>query len=710
MEGDNKEGQAHVVDQRIEHESFNEHVKKQEYQRLKFLLEKTTIYSKFLADKLKKNEEEAAAEVNEAQEPVAGKGQGTKKGNQRAAEPEKAPFRQPSLVTGATLRDYQLEGVEWLVSLFENGLNGILADEMGLGKTLQCIAFLAFLREQGIYGPFLVVAPLSTISNWVSEINRFAPKMPALLYHGTQTEREELRRTRLANPGGPKFPIVVTSYEIAMNDRKFLQKHYWKYLIVDEGHRIKNLNCKLIRELKAINTANRLLLTGTPLQNNLAELWSLLNFLLPDIFDDLDSFRSWFDLGDLEDERVRLEDEQELSIISNLHTILKPFLLRRLKADVEHGLPPKKEYLLYCGLSSQQQALYQAILNRRIRQHLDHKEADPVPAVDGPKRRRRTTIKGEFREAESDDSFTLSESSESEALSADDGWNAVSQVITGSRSLQNALMQLRKACNHPYLFEQPIDVASGESIVSEALVETSGKMRILDQLLPALIAGGHRVLIFSQMSRMLDILEDYLSLRALRYCRIDGSVPQTERSQQIAQFNAPSSKIPVFLLTTRAGGLGINLVSADTVIFYDSDWNPQMDLQAQDRAHRIGQTRPVLVYRLAVANSVECRILERATSKRRLEKMVIHEKKFKGRQRYAQEDQRIKLEDLEAILKEQDAVVHGTGEDAHASLSKVELDCLLDRSEVAFSQKDTQTSAFKVLQEIRNEAMDALAH
>lgn len=478
-------------------------------------------------------------------------------------------------------------------------------------------------------------------------------------------------------------------------------------MIVDEGHRIKNMNCKLIKELKEYNSANRLLLTGTPLQNNLAELWSLLNFLLPDIFDDLDSFQSWFDFDNLEageGAHKILDEEAEHSVISNLHTILKPFLLRRLKVDVEKELPKKKEYLLYAGLSQKQQELYQAILNRKLRDYLSkgkNEKSTENPVF--PSGKRRVIQKGRFKEPEIDDSFTVTESSsDSEEIKP-----KVKPENAVPMHLQNVLMQLRKACNHPYLFDHPVDPDTDEYLIDKNLIDLSGKMQLLDQLLPYLINLGHKVLIFSQMSRMLDILEDYLVFRSIKYCRIDGSVSQSDRSAQMKLFNT-DPKIPVFILTTRAGGLGINLVSADTVIFFDSDWNPQMDLQAQDRVHRIGQTKPVIIYRFAVANSVESKILERAGSKRRLEKMVIHRKKFKGKQQYFKDD-RILVEDLEAILKTEEAEKFSFDSDKHC-LSKEDLEFITDRSEEAFARTlDGSNSAFKVLEEVRDHTMDSLA-
>lgn len=403
-------------------------------------------------------------------------------------------------------------------------------------------------------------------------------------------------------------------------------------------------------------------------------------------------------MGDLEEnEQQLLDEESEVSVISNLHTILKPFLLRRLKSDVERGIPPKKEYLIYGKLSTAQHDLYQAILTRRLREHFEPEKK----SIELDKKKRRSVVAGQFKEAESGDSFgefNEADSSEVELVPA--------TLRSGPKNLQNALMQLRKACNHPYLFERPID-KNGQVTVTEEIVTCSGKMALLDQLLPSLISKGHRVLIFSQMNRMLDILADYLDLRSIEFCRIDGSMAQAERSEQLTTFRAKQSSIPVFILTTRAGGLGINLTAADTVIFFDSDWNPQMDLQAQDRVHRIGQTKPVLIYRLAIANSVETRILERANSKRKLEKLVIHQKKFKGRQQYYK-DERILLEDLESILQDQDAQPYNRDE-GRMALTKEDLSVLLNRSPETFTQTGSADSqAFKVLQESRSTLMDSL--
>ena len=262
-------------------------------------------------------------------------------------------LKQPAAIQG-TMRPYQTVGVHWLVGLYENGLNGILGDEMGLGKTIQSIAMLAHLSGMGVNGPFMVVGPLSTLHNWSNEFKKWCPSMEAVIYHGSQQTRADLRGRHFRAKGNAQgktvMPVMITSYEIVIRDIKELRRIQWKFLIIDEGHRLKNMNCRLIRELKTLGCdgCNRLLLTGTPLQNNLTELWSLLNFLLPGIFDDLDSFQQWFNFDFSSanvDQRV-LQGELQQGVVTKLHQILRPFLLRRLKQDVEIGLPKK------CGQSS----------------------------------------------------------------------------------------------------------------------------------------------------------------------------------------------------------------------------------------------------------------------------------------------------------------------------------------------------------------------
>ncbi|KAH0485931.1 MAG: uncharacterized protein KVP18_003657 [Porospora cf. gigantea A] len=508
----------------------------------------------------------------------------TSKRSRRPTEEEEDPEEnitrlsvQPSLLTGATLKNYQLEGLNWLISLYENGLNGILADEMGLGKTIQTITLFAYLKEfRSIEGPHLVLAPKSTLGNWLSEINRFCPALKAFKFHGTKDERELMKQTAFA-PGA--YDVYITSYELCVREKNLLQKMRWRYLVIDEAHRIKNEASKLSQVTRTFRTEFRLLLTGTPLQNNLHELWSLLNFLFPEIFASSEEFESVFDLTSQDDTISQSDREaKNAEIVTRLHKILRPFMLRRVKVEVTVDLPPKKELLLYIPLSQMQKQLYRALLA---------KNAD----------------------------------------AAHDG----AGVPSRSR-LMNLAMQLRKACNHPYLFEgyeEPTADPFGEH-----LIKNSGKMTFIDRLLTRLIASGSRVLIFSQMTRMLDILDDYCRLRYFKYCRIDGSTSGHDRDAAIEGFNAPGSEIAVFLLSTRAGGLGINLTAADTVVLFDSDWNPQVDLQAMDRAHRIGQTRPVNVYRLIHEHTIEEKVLEKATMKLQLDSAVIQQGGYSSKNRH----------------------------------------------------------------------------
>ncbi|XP_055806627.1 ATP-dependent DNA helicase DDM1-like [Solanum dulcamara] len=537
------------------------------------------------------------------------------------------------LLTGGKLKSYQLKGVKWLISLWQNGLNGILADQMGLGKTIQTIAFLAHLKGNGLDGPYLIIAPLSTLSNWLNEMERFVPSINAIIYHGDKKQRDEIRMKHMPRTIGPKFPFVITSYEIAMSDaRKFLRHYSWKYLVVDEGHRLKNSKCKLFKELKLLPIENKLLLTGTPLQNNLAELWSLLNFILPDIFSSHDEFESWFDLSGKfsnESEKEEMEERRRAQVVAKLHAILRPFLLRRLKVDVEQMLPRKKEIILYATLTDYQKKFQEHLINRTLEGYL------------------------------------------------------IENVSTGNGfkgRLNNLMIQLRKNCNHPDLLES---IFNGSNFFPpvEQIVEQCGKFRLLDRLLSKLFAREHKVLIFSQWTRVLDIMDYYFSERGFDVCRIDGSVKLDERKRQIKEFNDVCSKYRIFLLSTRAGGLGINLTAADTCILYDSDWNPQMDLQAMDRCHRIGQTKPVHVYRLSTALSVEGRILKRAFSKLKLEHVVIGKGQFKQERSKPSMDVKdvTEEEELLSLLKDQDSEEDKL---VQTDVSDEDLERILDRSDL----------------------------
>lgn len=663
--------------------------------------------------------------------------------------------RQPKLVTGGTMRSYQLEGLEWMLSLYQNGINGILADEMGLGKTIQTISMLAHLWENNSFGPFLIAAPLSTTSNWVAEFDKWTPTIPVLLYHGAKKERENLRKTRLKNPGTKDFPVVVTSYEICMNDRKFLTHFGWQFIIIDEGHRIKNLDCRLIRELQQFQSANRLLITGTPLQNNLVELWSLLHFLLPTVFDKLSTFESWFDFSGLKDKssfEQLLSEERQQYLVKSLHAVLKPFLLRRVKTDVESLMPKKREYVLYAPLTPMQRELYQAILDGTSRSYLEDKAVERLSvglpsragtplsirsntnslkrkAVSGantpnksakPSRastpasvastRGRGRAKRNYEEVSDDEYFAnidkeertpekeeeIDSDGEEERIRAATFEIAKRQLL--QKKLGNPIMQLRLCCNSPYNFFNPFlkaEVENGETFASdtepdETIVSTSGKMLLLDSLLPPLINDGHKVLIFSQFTTTLDLIGQYLTLRSWRHSRIDGSVAQTDRQAQILAFNKAKSKdeTNIFILSTRAGGQGINLAAADTVILFDSDWNPQQDLQAMDRAHRIGQTRNVIVYRFATRNTVEQKLLESAEAKRRLEKLVIRKGGVRNNAGKDSEKEQ-EVEELQKLLRRSDGERFDiVGEGEGKLFSDKELEILLDRSDEAYERAE----------------------
>lgn len=466
----------------------------------------------------------------------------------------------PSFIKNGQLREYQIQGLNWLISLYENRLSGILADEMGLGKTLQTISFLGYLRYcKKVEGPFIVIVPKSTLNNWLREFQKWTPDVNVLVLQGNKDERADIIQSRLL---AAKFDVLITSFEMVIREKSQLRKFRWQYIVVDEAHRIKNEDSSLSQIIRHFYSKNRLLITGTPLQNNLHELWALLNFLIPDVFGDSDVFDLWFDSQNDENDQDK--------VIAQLHQILSPFILRRVKADVETSLLPKIETNVYIGMTDMQIDWYKKLLEKDI---------DAVNGVVGKRE--------------------------------------------GNTRLLNIVMQLRKCCNHPYLFD---GAEPGPPYTTdEHLVYNSGKMIILDKMLRKFKKAGSRVLVFSQMSRLLDILEDYCFFRDYNYCRIDGSTSHEDRIQAIDDYNEPNSDKFIFLLTTRAGGLGINLTSADIVILFDSDWNPQADLQAMDRAHRIGQKKQVQVFRFVTENAIEEKVLDKAAQKLRLDQLVIQQ-------------------------------------------------------------------------------------
>ena len=535
---------------------------------------------------------------------------------------------QPTALVG-TLRPYQLEGVRWMVGLAEAGVNGVLADEMGLGKTAQSIATFVALKERAeaaggggvpACGPFLVVAPSTLVSNWAAELAAWAPRLRVACYRGPPADRAALwtgyikPRTR----GGPcrgGLDVVVTTYEFAMapDDARRLGAVPWRLMVVDEGHRLKNAASKLTAALAGYRSGGRFLLTGTPLQNRLAELWALLNFLVPAAFPSASEFEAWFGGslggdggggaggrrdGDSEEDASLLDEESRLLVTNRLHQVLRPFFLRRLKADVAGELPAKVEHVLTVPPSA-----YQAALVGLIRAGLEGRGAPGAP-----------------------------------------------------RGVANAVMELRTIANHPFLSRLHPgrgeallggggDVSAGEDGASPSpssspslppppcpslpsrpalprpshplhpTLRACGKLEILDRLALLLHASGRRVLIFATMTRALDVIQAALGRRGLPCERLDGGTPGPERDAAVARFNDPTPGPFAFLLSVRAGGVGLNLQAADAVVMYDTDWNPAVDAQAQGRAHRLGQARAVQVFRLRTAGSIEERIQAAAAGK-----------------------------------------------------------------------------------------------
>lgn len=510
---------------------------------------------------------------------------------------------QPECIKNGTMRDYQLRGINWMASNLDKGISGILGDEMGLGKTLQTIAFLGYIKfVRKLEGPSVVVAPLSVLSSWMNEFDRWCPGLRVVRFHGPWIERQRIAR-EFCRPGA--FDVVVTTYEMAIAAQDFFtSRYFWRYLVIDEAHRLKNEMSLLSQALMNVPRYGSLLLTGTPLQNNLHELWALLYFLQADLFTCSAPFDRSFDL---------LTGSVNRSKLKMAHRILEPTMLRRIKRDVVTSLPPKTETNVYVPLSPYQVFWYKRLLARDSGALL--KVSDKVKKTSDSK-------------SSGDGEFAID--ANGKALSPRAG--------PDTSQLMSLFMQLRKVCNHPYLF--PNSEISDDDLLPESeegksgeehdmevmqnhhVIKTSGKLRILDKLLVKLKQEGHRVLVFSLFTSMLDILEDYCRLRGWIYSRLDGSTNRVRRVIEVKRFNAKDSNVFLFLISTRAGGLGINLHTADTVIHYDSDFNPQVDLQAQDRAHRIGQTKPVSVYRLVTEGTVEERVVMRAQKKLYLDKMV----------------------------------------------------------------------------------------
>jgi len=625
-----------------------------------------------------------------------------------------AKVSQPNCITGGTMKNYQLQGLTWLVSLFENGVNGILADEMGLGKTLQVISFIGHLRERGIYFPFLVIAPLSSLYSWLEEFGKWYPSMPVVLYHGTKDERGNMAREYLSYEAilreGKNFPVILTSFEIAMNDKNHLQKIFWKLVVVDEGHRLKNHMCKLLKDLKLLRTKSLFLLTGTPIQNNLYELWSLMNFIMPELFKDVDGFKHvfrMFKIGDESENKRIILEEQRNKIVTKLHQILQPFLLRREKSIIEDLMPNKEEKIVYVKMTPNQEEVYKSILDRSISKNyseislqntlmqlrkccnhvelfnknmsermLKEFEEHHKAVEDEQKKLQEAKLGLEFNKRKKDAPFVYDQSfiqNSTQSLLQTTNPNPTqtntttfqtcqtipqptittntSTAATDTTHTDSPDLQYQRRTEYMVLKAKQktlYEINQNRMKLVANWINGSGKMILLDRLLRQLYKRKHKVLIFSQMTRMLDIIEHYLCLINYQYCRIDGSLSWKDRQQEMKDFN--NKKVFCFLLSTRAGGLGLNLAKANRVILFDSDWNPHADIQAQDRCHRIGQDTKVVVYRLLTANSIEMKIWERASNKLKLDQLVIQNKNFENKVDPFQADSSISLTELKSLL------------------------------------------------------------
>ena len=740
-------------------------------------------------------------------------------------------IEQPRMLQ-AQLKEYQLKGLNWLVNLYEQGINGILADEMGLGKTVQSISVMSYLAEKhGIWGPFLVVAPASTLHNWQQEITKFVPILKVLPYWGTAADRKVLRkfwdRKHITYTQDAPFHVLVTSYQLVVSDVAYFQKMKWQYMILDEAQAIKSSQSSRWKSLLGFHCRNRLLLTGTPIQNNMQELWALLHFIMPSLFDSHDEFSEWFskDIESHAQSNTKLNEDQ----LKRLHMILKPFMLRRVKKHVQKELGDKIELDVFCDLTYRQRAYYGNLRNqisimdliekatigddndtgtlmnlvmqfRKVCNHPDLFEraettspfsfgyyaetasfmregqqinvgystrnlieyelprlvwredgrlnvpgrnndkagfrgryldqlmnvftpenirqgsAENGPfswlrfadtsidevttafhkdifarAIDLAKKPGRLGAMGVIYDEEGEKDFIpatamlkIVDRKDRMPLAEITNQGYLSKLFNVAKELwtESGIGRLEQ-CGRPKASAPPIEVLCssrgaviekenvmfnisirralyGPSPVEEKalimskipsafypppkmlpaptsekqrftnirvpsmrrFVTDSGKLANLDNLLLKLKEGGHRVLLYFQMTRMIDLMEEYLTYRNYKYLRLDGSTKLEDRRDTVHDFQTRPD-IFIFLLSTRAGGLGINLTSADTVIFYDSDWNPTIDSQAMDRAHRLGQTKQVTVYRMITRGTIEERIRKRALQKEEVQKVVM---------------------------------------------------------------------------------------
>lgn len=542
-------------------------------------------------------------------------------------DPEIVPYasitQQPKGIE-AVMKPYQLEGLSFLVYMHNNGMSAILGDEMGLGKTLQTLSLCQYLKNKDPIKaknrPFLIVCPLSVLSSWMNEAKKWTPDLHVVRFHGLKVERERVMADcRKANT---KIDAIVTTYETFDAEQGWFKRAFvYRYCVLDEGHKIKNSKSHIAHALQSLNAEFRLLLTGTPLQNNLLEMWALLHWLFPDIFleNTSDNFKMAFDLT---------KGKVSTKFMDHARSLLELVMLRRMKHSpgVDLGLPPKEEVLLYVPLTPMQRFWYTRLLTKTDTSTLEE-------LFKGAKAKE---ILVQISEADAEDEVKSNfiEKFQKVGVPSEDVWtehreileNAIEREQTNSnsnqwRKLMNLVLQLKKCCSHPYILSntEPDPYYLGDHVKT-----ASGKFIVLDKLIDELvIKQDKKVLIFAGLTKTLDLCEDLLYLKganapvdaAFRYLRLDGNTARARRNLGIRMFNEPDSQFKVMLISTRAGGLGINLASASNVVFLDEDWNPQVTIQAEARAHRIGQKEKVTVYKILTSGTVEEQMLGRIRKK-----------------------------------------------------------------------------------------------
>ncbi|KZT02402.1 uncharacterized protein LAESUDRAFT_661821 [Laetiporus sulphureus 93-53] len=535
------------------------------------------------------------------------------------------------------LMPFQIDGFNWLVDNWWNHQNCILADEMGLGKTVQVATFIGYLALQRKAFPALIVVPNSTISNWMREFERWAPKLRVVPFYGEIKAREIIKRYELfhhdpaENTTGIKYHVLVTTYEMITNPKEFtpIFKNVprWEVLVVDEGQRLKSDESLIFKKLKDLKTVHRVIMTGTPLNNNIRELFNLMNFLDPGEWSDLDALSKQFE--ELSEEKIK-----------ELHTKLKPYFLRRMKSEVLQ-LPPKNEVIVPVSMAPLQKEVYRSLLSQNLNIL-------------------RNLVAGSM--------------------------GAKVNAAISKANMNNILMQLRKCLQHPYLVSDEIEPKGLSRAESHAkLIDASAKLGLLKMLLPKLRQRGHRVLLFSQFSIALNVIEDFLVGEGMKYLRLDGSTKQADRQKGMDEFNKPDSDIFIYLLTTRAGGVGINLWTADTVIIFDPDFNPHQDLQAIARAHRYGQEKTCLVFKLMVKGSAEDKIMQTGKKKLVLDHLIVQ--KMDDADGSKEDVQSILMFGAQALFDESE-----NAENRQIHYSEHDIENLVEKTEKKGDESEAQTS------------------